>query len=133
MLKRHPASIIFGTEGLDSNIVDGEVRYDELGRPTEARELLNFAAWAFGPNGFHALQVLAYGDFSYGNRCAQQNTLLCRRSNPVLNSGSHPTQAQGTIWGFQEMLDDDWDRVDHIDASWAVLEACPVDYLLSPF
>ena len=133
MLNRHSGSIVFGAECSDSNSLDGELHYDELGRPTEARELLNFAAWAFGPNGFPALQVLAHGDFSYGNHCAERNTLLCRRSNPALNPGSHPTQAQNVIWGFQEMSGDDWDRVDHIDASWAVLEACPADYLLSPF
>ena len=33
----------------------------------EAKEIVLFAEWAFGPYGLLALQVLTFGDFSYGN------------------------------------------------------------------
>ena len=36
----------------------------------ESEELKQFADWAFGPRGFPSLQVLASGDFSFGERWA---------------------------------------------------------------
>jgi len=57
-------------------------------REDEEKELEAFANWAFGPDGFPCLQVLASGDFSYGNRFADTHTLWCRKSR---GSGSHKT------------------------------------------
>jgi hypothetical protein len=39
-------------------------------------ELLEFADWAFGPEGLPKLDILAYGDFSHRGR--QPNILLCQ-------------------------------------------------------
>jgi len=83
--------------------------------------------WAFGPHGFPRLQVLAYGDFSYRNRYAQQNTLLRRRSESALNPTNCNTQAEKT--SFEVVKSDGWNRIDNIDAYLEVLEALPVDYL----
>ena len=99
-------------------------------RSTEARDLRSFATWAFGPQGLPRLQLLAHGDFSYGNRYAQQNTLLCRRPDPFLEPPNCTTQAPNAT-GFKVMTRDDWSRIDNIDVFIEVLEACPVDYLYS--
>jgi hypothetical protein len=99
-------------------------------RSTEAMDLRNFATWAFGPQGLPRLQVLAHSDFLYGNRYAQQNTLLCRRPNPFLNPTNCTAQAPNAT-GFKVMTGDDWNRIGNIDAYMEVLEACPVDYLYS--
>jgi hypothetical protein len=99
-------------------------------RLTEARELRDFATWAFGPQGLPRLQVLAHGDFSYGNRYAQQNTLLCRRPNQFSEPTNCTTQAY-SVAGFKVMKREDWNRIDDIDVCTEILEACPVDYLYS--
>lgn len=99
--------------------------YDK--RLIEGRELRKFAAWAFGPHGFPRLQVLAYGDFSFGNRYAQQNTLLRRKLNSALNPTSYTNQAQNA--SFEVVRSEGWNRID--DTYREVLEACPVDYLYS--
>ena len=39
-------------------------------------KLLEFADWAFGPDGLPKLDILAYGDFSHRGR--QPNILLCQ-------------------------------------------------------
>ncbi|KAJ6020264.1 hypothetical protein N7522_000339 [Penicillium canescens] len=44
----------------------------------EAEELVSFAEWAFGPDGLPALQVLAFGDFSHGDRYRNQQFLMRR-------------------------------------------------------
>ncbi|KAJ5230957.1 hypothetical protein N7489_011665 [Penicillium chrysogenum] len=44
----------------------------------EAEELVSFAEWAFGPHGLPALQVLAFGDFSHGDRYRSQQFLMRR-------------------------------------------------------
>ena len=49
-------------------------------REDEEKELEAFTDWAFGPDGFLHLQVLASGDFSYGNRFADTQTLWCRNT-----------------------------------------------------
>ncbi len=38
----------------------------------------DFANWAFGPDGFPCLQVLASGDFSHEDRFAATRTVWCR-------------------------------------------------------
>ncbi|KAI9714905.1 MAG: hypothetical protein M1820_000194 [Bogoriella megaspora] len=54
---------------------------DRLSRAPGA--LLDFAQWAFGPDGLPSLVVLAFGDFSYGGRFARWNQLLCRDPGPI--------------------------------------------------
>lgn len=48
----------------------------------EAEEIVSFAEWAFGPRGLPALRVLAFGDFSHGDRYSGQQFLL-RRAYPA--------------------------------------------------
>ncbi|KAJ5366158.1 hypothetical protein N7541_000099 [Penicillium brevicompactum] len=48
----------------------------------EAEEIVSFAEWAFGPGGLPALRVLAFGDFSHGDRYSGQQFLL-RRAYPA--------------------------------------------------
>ncbi|OQD77358.1 hypothetical protein PENANT_c111G06164 [Penicillium antarcticum] len=44
----------------------------------EAEDLVSFAEWAFGPDGLPALRVLAFGDFSHGDRYRGQQFLMRR-------------------------------------------------------
>ncbi|KAJ5775836.1 uncharacterized protein N7511_000847 [Penicillium nucicola] len=44
----------------------------------EAEDFVSFADWAFGPDGLPALQVLAFGDFSHGDRYRDQQFLIRR-------------------------------------------------------
>ncbi|KAF7589640.1 hypothetical protein BBP40_004013 [Aspergillus hancockii] len=46
----------------------------------EAREFLAFAEWAFGPTGLPTLQVLAFGDFSRGERYRRQQFVVRRNA-----------------------------------------------------
>jgi hypothetical protein len=48
----------------------------------EIKEVLDFADWAFGPNGLPRLEVLAFGDFSYEERYLKQR-FLARRKRSV--------------------------------------------------
>ncbi|OGE46739.1 hypothetical protein PENARI_c124G04245, partial [Penicillium arizonense] len=52
----------------------------------EAEDLVSFAEWAFGPHGLPALQVLAFGDFSHGDRYRSQQFLM-RRVYPSWEDG----------------------------------------------
>lgn len=40
------------------------------------------AQWAFGPDGFPALRLIAFRDFSSQGRYLSGNVLLCRQINP---------------------------------------------------
>ncbi|KAG9228716.1 hypothetical protein BJ875DRAFT_547533 [Amylocarpus encephaloides] len=83
-------------------------------RSIEARELHNFADWAFGPHGVPRLQVLEYGDFSYGDRYAHQNTILQRRSSSALSATNCTTQVEET--NFEVVKCDGWSRIDSMAA-----------------
>ncbi|KAJ5260657.1 hypothetical protein N7524_008681 [Penicillium chrysogenum] len=54
---------------------------------SEAENFVSFAEWAFGPDGLPALQVLAFGDFSHGDRYRSQQFLM-RRVYPSLEGGA---------------------------------------------
>ncbi|KAE8155390.1 hypothetical protein BDV40DRAFT_283846 [Aspergillus tamarii] len=45
-----------------------------------AQEFLAFADWAFGPTGLPTLQVLAFGDFSHGERYRRQQFMVGRNT-----------------------------------------------------
>ncbi|KAI3111404.1 hypothetical protein CBS147330_9921 [Penicillium roqueforti] len=51
----------------------------------EAEDFVSFAEWEFGPGGLPALQVLAFGDFSHGDRYRGQQFLM-RRACPAWDS-----------------------------------------------
>mgnify|MGYP006868035511 FL=1 len=42
----------------------------------EAEDFVSFAEWAFSPGGLPALQVLAFGDFSHGDRYRGQQAAV---------------------------------------------------------
>ncbi|OJJ52129.1 hypothetical protein ASPSYDRAFT_37528 [Aspergillus sydowii CBS 593.65] len=45
----------------------------------EVQEFVRLVQWAFGPAGLLALQILAFGDFSHGDRYREQQVLLRRK------------------------------------------------------
>ncbi len=87
-------------------------------REDEQMELEAFADWAFGPDGFPRLQVLASGDFSYGKRFADTQTLWCRDSG-----GPRSDKTWRTV------KDSDDAENELIDANMDMLSACPVSPL----
>jgi hypothetical protein len=59
----------------------------------EAEEFAGFASWAFSSSGLPKLQVLAFGDFTHGDRFSDQQFLICRKSaDRPLHNGAY----QGT-------------------------------------
>jgi hypothetical protein len=111
------------------SIRDNVTERDDLQFSQTMPELLEFADWAFGPEGLPKLDILAYGDFSYRDR--QPNILMCRSrdlkqitggtdTTPVSKPYRQLTQKDVRLWEVaQENLD--------------LLEACPEDYLLHPW
>ena len=104
------------------NEAEIQIRWEQIQgenwREDEEKELEAFANWAFGPDGFPCLQVLASGDFSYGNRFADTHTLWCRKSR---GSGSDKT------WRIVEQSDIAENEL--IDANMDMMSACPVSPL----
>ncbi|KAJ5531405.1 hypothetical protein N7527_004798 [Penicillium freii] len=104
----------------------------------EAEDFVSFAEWAFGSGGLPALQVLAFGDFSHGDRYRGQQFLM-RRACPAWNSdGKGPaglTCDDTTRLPFRpaDMADPSiWDGVS-VDGAW-FLSACPGGGLMeSPY
>jgi hypothetical protein len=60
------------------NPADPGIAVGPLTVSPSAQAFLAFAEWAFGPMGPPALQVLAFGDFSHGERHRQQQFVVCR-------------------------------------------------------
>lgn len=57
---------------------------------SEAEEFVEFASWAFSPSGLPKLQVLAFGDFSHGDRFSDQQFLVCRKAaDRPLHNGAY--------------------------------------------
>lgn len=53
---------------------------------SEAEEFVNFADWAFSLKGLPALQILAIGDFSLGDRYYKQQFLVHRKLRNQLHT-----------------------------------------------
>ena len=87
-------------------------------RADEEKSLEAFANWAFGPDGFPRLQVLASGDFSHGNRFADSQTFWCR--------GSRGSRSKKT---WRMVVSSDIAENELIDANRDMLSACPVSPL----
>jgi hypothetical protein len=83
-------------------------------------EVLNFAEWAFSPDGLPDLKILAYGDFSNEGRWAKYNMLLCRDQSPLEQMGSK----------FRVLIDLDTFYWDLIDDNMDMLAACPADPIM---
>jgi len=92
-------------------------------------ELLEFADWAFGPEGLPELDILAYGDFPHRDR--QPNILMCRsRDLKQITGGTDITPASKPYRNLTKKDVRLWEVVqDNLD----LLEACPEDYLLHPW
>ena len=87
-------------------------------RNDEEEELEAFANWAFGPNGFPRLQVLASGDFSYGNRFMDTHRLWCR-----------DTRGSGEKKTWRTVRQSDIAENELIDVNRDMMSACPVSPL----
>lgn len=84
----------------------------------EEQELEAFANWAFGPDGFPCLRVLASGDFSYGNRFAGSRTLWCRETRgSTMRANWRPVERKDVL------------ENELVDANMDMLSACPVSPL----
>ncbi|MCJ1271703.1 hypothetical protein MMC22_011608 [Lobaria immixta] len=87
-------------------------------REDEEKEVETFADWAFGPDGFPRLEVLASGDFSHGNRFAATQMLWCRQG--------HVSESKKT-WRTVERSDVAENEL--IDANMDMMSACAVSPL----
>lgn len=87
-------------------------------REDEEKEVEIFADWAFGPDGFPRLQVLASGDFSHGYRFADTQVLWCRKS--------HGSESKKT---WRTVQRSDVAENELIDANMDMMSACAVSPL----
>lgn len=85
--------------------------------------LHDFAHWAFGPDGFQSLRVLAFGDFSYSGRYRHGNVLLCK------NLEQHRTCQGITGQNFRHLSKDDVLQWNYVEKYSNLLDACPTDLL----
>lgn len=105
--------------GLDSDIQCGILSQYGILLPTlvtnfRVRAILaDFVQWASPDHGLTKLQILAFGDFSYGGRYTEYNKMLCRSEG-----------------GFEDLSSSDilyWELAQrHMD----MLEACPFDSIM---
>ena len=86
------------------------------------QELPYVAQQMFGPNGLPELQILAYGDFSYGSRFEDSSILICR------NDVASVKRAGRTVrLNFRKLQLEDLALQDLLSRHMPTLEACPVD------
>ncbi|KAF2193539.1 hypothetical protein K469DRAFT_691105 [Zopfia rhizophila CBS 207.26] len=91
--------------------------------PVLVEELSEFARWAFGPDGFVALKILAFGDFSYQGRHQRAQVLLCRDESRVSDNAS------GKNFRYVKKSDQElWELLEYYSEA---LESCPADPLFS--
>lgn len=91
-------------------------------------ELLNFVKWAFGPDGLPNLLLLAYGDFSCGERYRWSRVVFVRYPRPNVPIPSAQEDKDG-VFGpalpFRVMHPEDEYLWDEIEGAREFLEACP--------
>jgi len=92
-------------------------------------KLFGFANWAFGPEGFPELDIVAFGDFSYQGRFSWNNLLLCRDKSSSSPANPDSTQ-QGAAFTFRNMRKNDRALWDLLKRNADFLEACPSDEIL---
>ena len=80
-------------------------------------EFLDFAEWAFGPQGIRSLDIVIHGDFSHGGHMGLNNLMLLRNGD-----GEN---------GFNLLAKSDRRWQDVVHRYRDVLEACPKDSLLN--
>ncbi|KAK2803993.1 hypothetical protein FQN50_006799 [Emmonsiellopsis sp. PD_5] len=99
-------------------------------------ELILFAHWAFGPRGLQHLQILAYGDFSYGDRHRESQILFCRKEAPIpqrfINKEQelYLTLVHESRLSFRLLYAND-DIFASMQDEMRCLEACPTENLLN--
>ncbi|MCJ1395106.1 hypothetical protein MMC18_007987 [Xylographa bjoerkii] len=91
---------------------------------TAPQDLYDFAEWAFGPEGFPKLQILAFGDFCYKGRFDAFNVLL-RRNETLLRNGSD----SHLVRPYRQMEKRDWVLWDGIPGGLDMLGCCPAEIL----
>jgi len=92
-------------------------------------ELFSFAHWAFGPEGFPVLEILAFGDFFYQGRFSRYTFLLCRDTSSTSPANPDPIQ-QGTTLTFRNMRKNDRALWDLLNRNTDFLEASPTDSIV---
>ena len=92
-------------------------------------QLFSFAQWAFGPEGFPVLEILAFGDFSYQGRFSRHTLLLCRDTSSTSPANLDSIQ-QGTATTFRNMRKNDRALWDLLNRNADFLETCPTDSIV---
>jgi hypothetical protein len=96
----------------------------------EAMALLDFVEWAFGPDGFPRLEIVAYGEFSHHNRYRRQGIIVSRVSDVESNASNSIPHATDEFPLFPIMDDMDSGALEEFYSENEFLEACPVESLL---
>lgn len=97
--------------------------------PALGTSFVEFAQWAFGPDGIRSLRLLAYGDFSYEGRFAEASLLFCRQEEAV-GAGNGGKLGAGPFLRFREVREgQDWELWDLFESENRFLRACPCDTL----
>jgi hypothetical protein len=116
-----------------TNISDNQSTSASPDCPSIPFEILTFSNWAFGPQGFPNLQVLAYGDFSYDGRFSQYNTLMCRDTSWSIpgNLTSRQQETKVLDWTFRRLKKSDVALWELVKENADFLGACPTDLILA--
>ena len=83
-------------------------------------KLLKFAEWAFSSEGMPKLEIIAFGDFSWGRKCVEGDVLLCRAA----------VKDVWVEWTFRRVIKKDWQLHDLIKQHADMLSACPWEPIL---
>lgn len=111
-----------------SDIRDGIYENVDEGFSIGLQEVDNFAQWAFGPDGLPALEILAYGDFSFQGR--RPNILFCRSLDILMDGQSDTSSPIPSTTPFRVMTAREAKSCDLVQDNLDFLEACPEDILL---
>ncbi len=65
---------------------------------------VQLADWAFGADGLPALQILAWGDFSFDRRFAADQLVLCRHENSYRPLPRADALVQGVAADYADLL-----------------------------
>lgn len=87
---------------------------------------IRLADWAFGPNGIDTLKVLAYGDFSCGDRHTRQQAILVREDSDIPASDSKDTLNRRPYRVVLQQSDFFETRM----AAHDTISACPLESLI---
>ncbi|KAI9889351.1 MAG: hypothetical protein M1814_005519 [Vezdaea aestivalis] len=102
----------------NEDLDDGTMQMSEIDKlDMELPEILrSFAFWAFGVDGIPSLQILAYGEFSYGSRFESESYMLCRQALTLPGDEAIP---------FRLIRESDLELAQFIRENMDCLAACP--------